>query len=376
MLYLFWISVGLIAYAYFGYPLALWVLSRFRTHVVSRANICPSVTLIIAAHNEESRIRQKLENTIALTYPREKLQIIVASDASSDRTDEIVREYSDRGIELVRAAERRGKENAQKAALEHAVGKIAVFSDTATILDSDAIENIVANFADPSVGCVSSEDRILSEDGFQSGEGSYVRYEMFLRRLESRVNTVVGLSGSFFAARREICRDWDIDLPSDFNTLINAVRAGYRGISDPESIGYYSNVKSNSMEFKRKVRTVLRGITAFMSKIGSVNPLTCKLFLVQIVSHKLLRWLVPFLLISALISNSALALDSAFYGLLLIPHVAFYLAGLTGVCSEYFRRHFWIRMPCFFLTVNASILVAWVKYFLGMRVLAWKPSTR
>jgi len=372
----FWISIGLIAYAYFGYPVFLWILGKFRNRRVLRENICPSVSLIIAAHNEESRIRQKLENSAALSYPREKLQILVASDASSDGTDEIVREYSDRGIELVRSPERRGKEYAQKVALEHANGEIAVFSDTATVLGKDAIESIVANFADPSVGCVSSEDRILSEDGAQSGEDAYVRYEMFLRKLESRVNTVVGLSGSFFAARRGICRDWDIDLPSDFNILINAVQAGYRGISDPESIGYYKSVKSNSMEFKRKVRTVLRGITAFMRKIGSLNPLRHRLFYLQIVSHKLTRWLVPFFLILMFLSNIRLAFDSSFFKLLLILQLAFYWIGLSGVCSEYFRRLFWVRIPCFFLIVNASILVAWIKYFLGVRQLAWKPSAR
>src|SRR2546425_1584838 len=212
----FWMSVGLVANAYLGYALLLWGLSLFRSRRVSKADITPSGTLIITAYNEQSRIADKLENTLKLTYPVSRLKVVVASDCSSDRTDEIVKSYGDRGIQLVRASVRKGKEAAQKLAVEVAKGEIFVFSDVATILPEHAVSNIVKNFHDSTVGCVSSVDRFVDQDGRVSGEGAYVRYEMFLRLLEPRVNSLVGLSGSVFAARREVCKGkWSDDLQRD-----------------------------------------------------------------------------------------------------------------------------------------------------------------
>ena len=170
---------------------------------MARRGDLPDVTLVITAHNEEKRIASKIENTLALTYPRERIQIIVASDGSTDGTNAIVAGRREEGIELLALRERGGKESAQKEAVAAARGDIIVFSDVATILDPWGLERIVSGFADPTVGCVSSEDRLIGKDGRPSGEGMYVRYEMWMRRLESRVNSLVGLSGSFFAARRQ-----------------------------------------------------------------------------------------------------------------------------------------------------------------------------
>ena len=238
----FWSSLIFIFYAYFGYPLLLALVGIFRRDEIFKGNITPMVSFIITAYNENKRIKDKIENTLKLNYPKKKLEIIVASDCSTDGTDEIVNSYNFCGVRLVRAEERRGKENAQKCAVNAASGEILVFSDVATILRSDAVSNIVKNFNDRTVGCVSSLDKFIDNDGNVSGEGAYVRYEMFLRSLETKVNTLVGLSGSFFAARREVCRNWATDLQSDFNTLLNSVKLGLRGVSDPESIGYYKNM--------------------------------------------------------------------------------------------------------------------------------------
>ena len=218
-------AVALVLYAYLGYPAVLMALLLVRDRRVTKAPVLPSVSFIITAHNEERRIREKLENTLGQDYPASRLEIIVASDCSTDRTDEIVGAYPDR-VRLIRAAERRGKEAAQQLAVRAAAGDILVFSDVATALAPDGISSIVGNFADASVGCVSSVDRFVDADGTLSGEGAYVRYEMFLRGLESRVNGLVGLSGSFFAARREVCRRWAADRQSDFNTL-DAQRDGH-----------------------------------------------------------------------------------------------------------------------------------------------------
>ena len=149
------------------------------------------------------------------------MQIIVASDGSTDATNEIVREYRDRGIELLDVKDRKGKENAQKEAIKIARGDIVVFSDVATVIDTSGVSEIVANFADPAVGCVSSEDKMLEDESCApGGEGAYVKYEMWLRGLECAVNSVVGLSGSFFAARREVCLDFSPKMQSDFRTLL------------------------------------------------------------------------------------------------------------------------------------------------------------
>ncbi|MFZ3137481.1 MAG: glycosyltransferase family 2 protein [Thermodesulfovibrionales bacterium] len=378
----FWSSLIFIFYAYFGYPLLLALVGIFRQPGIYKGNITPMVSFIITAYNEDKRIKDKIENTLKLNYPKEKLEIIVASDCSTDGTDEIVNSYNFCGIRLVRAQERKGKENAQKYAVNAASGDILVFSDVATILKPDGISQIVTNFNDPSVGCVSSIDRFIEADGKISGEGAYVRYEMFLRSLETKVNTVVGLSGSFFAARKEVCRDWAIDLQSDFNTLLNSVRLGLRGISDPDSIGYYKNIAEDKREFERKVRTVLRGISVFMKSLPMLNPFKYDLFSWQLFSHKLCRWLVPFALIAAFISNAFLIIDydSTFtysftvYLSIFVLQCTFYLVALLGISTN-LRRNI-LKLPSFFVLVNLSILNAWYRYFRGERMVRWTPSER
>jgi cellulose synthase/poly-beta-1,6-N-acetylglucosamine synthase-like glycosyltransferase len=171
MEFVFWGSVFLVFHAYFGYPLSLWVLSRVRNKKVRKADFFPRVTLIIAACDEEKRIREKLENTLELDYPRDLLRVIVASDGSTDDTNAIVKEYAGHGIELLAIPERRGKENAQKEAVAQADGDVIVFSDTSTRIPPEGLKEIVANFADPSVGCVSSVDRIVGQDANSAAQG-------------------------------------------------------------------------------------------------------------------------------------------------------------------------------------------------------------
>jgi len=374
---IFWVSVAVITYAYVGYPLALGVVSLLRTRRVEKADVCPSVTFIITAYNEEKRIAEKLENTLKLVYPRSKLEILVASDCSPDKTDEIVKSYGERGIQLVRASVRKGKEAAQKLAVEVAKGEIFVFSDVATILPEHAVSNIVKNFNDPTVGCVSSVDRFVDQDGQASGEGAYVRYEMFLRSLETRVNSLVGLSGSFFAARREVCKAaWSDDLQSDFNTVLNSMRMGLRGVADPDSIGYYKNIADERKEYDRKVRTVLRGISVFMRSLALVNPLRHSVFAWQLLSHKLCRWLVPFAMMTAFVSNALLVLSSRWYAMLFLIQILFYSVALGGIFWKPLLRLPIVRLFSFFLLVNASIFQAWIRYWSGERLIVWEPSKR
>lgn len=369
------LTLFLVFFAYFGYPLSLWVIGLVRAREVARAPIRPQVSLIITVCNEEKRIREKLDNSLELDYPPERLQILVVSDGSTDQTCAIVEEYSPRGVELLAFPVQRGKEFSQRDAVAEARGEILVFSDVATRLEPAGLTNIVANFADPTVGCVSSVDRVLDHHGRPGGEGAYVRYEMWLRALESRVHSVVGLSGSFFAARREVCQDFSGEMQSDFRTLLSSMKLGLRGVSDPHSVGCYQDLADVRREFDRKVRTVLRGLTVFFRHLEFLNPFRYGRFAYQYFCHKLLRWMVPFLLAVALASNLVLAFDSTAYALLLALQVIFYLAaglhfaGLGG-------RSPWLRLPRYFVTVNLAILVAWWRYLRGRRMVMWAPSER
>ena len=411
MKFFFWFSLFMIFYAYAGYALVLLTIDvyhRFfkrRKYYFSSSKIdghqaddqLPHVSFIITAYNEAARIAKKIENTLALSYPSEKFEIIVASDCSSDETDNIVESYAGRGVKLVRAPERKGKEHAQMHAVQAATGEIFVFSDVATILKPDALRNIVHNFQDSTIGCVSSEDRFIDRDGGVSGEGLYVRYEMFLRALESRVNTLVGMSGSFFAARREACQNWAPDLQSDFNTLLNAVKLGMKGISDPQSIGYYENIADERKEFQRKVRTVLRGIAVLMRNRQLLNPFRRGLFAWQLISHKICRWAVPFFLTLAMISNAFLLPSGRIYVVLFILQLFFYLAAawyrLRWKAESYSHirhRSVWYmtvarigaivypvaRIAYYFLSVNIAIAWAWVRFVKGERATSWEPSKR
>ena len=199
---------------------------------------------------------------------------------------------------------------------------------------------------------------------------------MFLRKLESRVNTLVGLSGSFFAARKTVCRNWAADLQSDFNTLINAKKMGLRGVSDPQSVGYYSNISDERHEFDRKVRTVVRGISVLMRNLGMLNPFRFGLFSWQLFSHKLCRWLVPFAMILVFVSNFILAFGSFFYLMLFILQLSFYFFALQSGRTSLLNKSKILKVPSFFVQVNLSILNAWYRYLRGERMVTWTPSRR
>jgi cellulose synthase/poly-beta-1,6-N-acetylglucosamine synthase-like glycosyltransferase len=382
---IFWSSIGFVFYAYFGYLLLLMILNVFRNRPIKKENITPKVSFVIAAHNEGERIAAKIENTLGQEYPEGKLEILVASDCSTDGTDAIARSFESRGVKLVRAPERRGKENAQKLGVDAASGEIMVFSDVATVLDPDGVHKIIKNFHDRAVGCVSSIDRFINPDGKISGEGAYIGYEMFLRGLETKVNSLVSVSGSFFAARREVCKDWAVDLQSDFNTVLNSVKLGLRGVLDQEAVGYYTNIVDEDKEFDRKVRTVLRGISVMARNPALLNPLKYGLFSWQLFSHKGCRWLVPLALLLALISNAFMLWDSLIFLVLFVLQITFYCLALAYSKSRAQpgnkkRRGnagpLFLRVPHYFVSANVSILLAWLKYFRGERATYWEPSRR
>jgi glycosyltransferase involved in cell wall biosynthesis len=376
---LFWGIAGLASYSYLLYPLVLAAACRPRAaapvpHEVSNAS-APPLSLIITAYNEAAGIRSKIENTLALDYSPGGLQVIVASDCATDGTDDVVREYSARGVVLVRSEARLGKENAQYTALQAATGDIVVFSDVGTRIPPDALLKLARYFEDPTVGAVSSEDRFMSADGTVSGEGAYVRYEMWLRQMESNLSGLVGLSGSFFAARRSVCAQWDLHSPSDFNTALNCARLRLRAVTAPDVLGFYSDLKDQQKEYRRKVRTVVRGMTAIARHPDVLNVLRFRLFAFQVWSHKLMRWLVPWLLL-LLFGINLWLLDRPLYQACVAVQAILYGVAVAARLSGRVRRHQLARLAYFFVQANLATAEASCRFAVGQRMTTWQPSTR
>lgn len=372
---LFWGSMFLVVYTYFGYPFVLWAFTRIRFRRGLKEKIVPSVSIVIAARNEADKIRQKIEHTLVLVYPRERLEILVASDASDDGTDDLVGEYAARGVSLVRASERKGKEHVQGLAVAVAKGDVIVFTDAATILERDALGTLMQNFTDPTVGAVSTEDLIVDALGNPTAEGLYVKYEMWVRRLESRFHSLVGLSGSCFAIRRELCAEWSPTLASDFLRALYTARQGYRSITDPSTRARFVALRSTQAETRRKIRTFLRGITALMANLDLMNPYRHGRFAFQLASHKLLRYCAPLLLLAGLTTSGLLSGDPL-YALFFWLQAGFYLLGGIGGFHGPFQHQRLVRVAYYFTMVQWTMLVAWGRYALGHQQVTWEPSKR
>lgn len=379
LIFLFWLLTICAIFSYFLYPLILLTLSKLQptahTNLPPSTDF-PSASLIITAHNEGARIKSKILNSLACEYPENQLEIIIASDGSTDETDQIVSEFADQGVKLIRPEQRLGKENAQKHAITHAKGEILIFSDVATEIPANAIISLASHFSNPNIGAVSSEDRFISSTGEIAGEGAYVKYEMWLRKQESRLAGLVGLSGSFFAARKEICDDWDIHSPSDFNTALNCIKKGRKAITAPDVLGYYPDLKDPSKEYARKIRTVIRGITALTRHPEVLNPLKFGLFSFQVFSHKVMRWLEPWFLISLLTVNIAIADENIFYCLTLFGQIVFYSLAIAAHYNHKLMQNSAIKLTYFFVQVNVALLDASLKFISGQRMTTWKPSAR
>jgi len=378
---IFWISLALILYPYVGYWVLLRLLGPLIGRPVAKRPHTPPVSLIVSAYNEAQNMRRKLENTLALHYPRAELEVLVASDASTDETDAIVREFAPQGIELIRLPARGGKVACQNAAIPRAHGEIFVFSDARIQLGPDSIAAMMENFADPSVGCVSSQDLIVDADGQpdqSAGEGFYVRYEMAIRRAEARLGSLVGASGSFYAVRKRLADVWEPGFERDFMTPLKVAAAGYRTVHEPRAIGAYRALAEPEAEFRRKVRTVMRGMAVLFHMRTLLNPFRYPRVAWQLWSHKILRWTVPFFLLTWFGSSIVLAWNhrSPIYTAALVAQVALYLLALAAVLHRELEHRLIFRIPLFFANVNLSILVAWGRFLAGNRQVTWEPSRR
>ena len=372
----FWLFVAAAAYSYLWYPVLLLILPGRKSHDTVKSVPIRKVAVIVAARNEATKIASKLENTLSLQRHGLDLDLIVASDCSDDATDSIVHSYEDRGIRLVRSPARRGKEHAQGLAVASTDAEVIVFTDAGTILPADALLHVADAFGDPEIGAVSSIDRFISADGTLQGEGAYVRYEMWLRDLETRFYSLVGLSGSLFAARRSVCQDWDDRVQSDFGTALRCAQLGLRAVSDRRLIGYYKDISDARKEYQRKVRTIVRGMNSLRIRADVLNVLCDGRFAFEVFSHKVMRWATPGFLLGALAASAALAAQDPVFRVLLAAQLVFYLAPALSRIVPGLRRVAPIRIGIYFVEVNLAILHAAALVFAGRSILTWEPSKR
>ncbi|HEY8507327.1 MAG TPA: glycosyltransferase family 2 protein [Steroidobacteraceae bacterium] len=332
MTYVFWGLLGLVIYVYAGYPLLLLLLRALRgPRKIALGDIEPPVTLIISAFNEGAVIGEKLENSLALDYPRDRLQILVVSDASTDDTDAVVSSFASRGVELLRMQERGGKTAGLNAAMLRARGEIVVFSDANAMYGKDVIRKLVRNFSDPSVGAAVGESTYVDPQGAaEQTEGLYWRYEVAIKRLESELGSVVGGDGAIYAIRRSLYEPMPADAISDFVNPLQIVRAGHRCIYESDARSYEKAADSFDKEFRRKVRIVNRAWRALLRMRSLLNPFRYGLFSIQLFSHKLLRWLVPVFLLALIFVNAALLDEGRIYQAAMAAQAVFYALALAG----------------------------------------------
>lgn len=369
--------IGLILYVYVGYPLLILLLAMFRRRKVHSDDAFePTVSLIVAAYNEEQTIAAKLKNCLELDYPRHKLELIVFSDASTDRTDEIVKGYEKDGIILLSLTERSGKTAGQNLAVTRAQGEIIVFSDANAYWRPDAVRKIVRNFHDPSVGCVCGELIYFSRDKTLIGdaEGVYWSYEKLLKRLEDRAASILGANGSIYALRKALYVPLPEDIISDFIEPLKIIEQGYRTIYEPAAISYEPPTTNFAEEYQRKKRIINRSFYALLYYRSLLNPIKHLVLSWQLVSHKILRWLIPFYLPIIFVVN-LLLIESAFFQLTLALQILFYLTAWLGFWLERMRWHqVLFYAPFYYCLVNLAALEAIVSFFIKrQKFVIWNP---
>jgi len=373
---LFILSLSMIAYACVGYPFLIFLLSRTRQRPVRKADILPKVSVIIAAHNEERDIATKIENTLSLDYPKEKLEIIVVSDCSTDATDEIAREYFDRGVILHRQHERLGKTMAQNSAVEVSTGEILAFTDATTGYQNDALRKLVRPFADAEVGCVSGQLVYVDRSKSAVGRGcrSYWSYEQFVRESESRLSSMIGVTGCLYAVRRSSYTPLAQDMCSDFVIASEIYLKGLRTVSEREAIAIEDTNSVSRDEFRMRVRIMEQTMSALSRYREALSIRRHGVFAFQMISHKVLRYGVAAFLLVALISNLIIVNESAVYQATMAFQSAFYVSALTGwIFTRLGLRIGPLALPYYFVLANIAIIVAFAKHVRGETHAVWDP---
>jgi cellulose synthase/poly-beta-1,6-N-acetylglucosamine synthase-like glycosyltransferase len=373
---IFWVSAAALFYTYVGYPLLLALVSRLRPRAVRRAECEPSVSVIITAYNEERDLAAKLENTLALDYPQELLEIIVASDCSTDRTDEIARSMTARGVRLHRQTERLGKTAAQNAAVEQARGEIILFSDATTHYQPDVLRALMPNFADPTVGCATG--RVIYMDPAKSSVGhgtrSYWGYEFFLKQHESNVCSLIGVCGCLYAVRRSAYVPLYNEACSDFVIATKMVEQGLRAVYEPDAVCMEETNQQADKELKTRVRIITQTFSDLWRNRAMMNPFRSGFYAIELISHKVMRYLVPLFLIAILVATSWLAPQSIFYAVILVGQIAFYgAAALAWMLEKVGLHNRLLAIPQYFVLANLASLIAFYKFLRGERYVRWEP---
>jgi cellulose synthase/poly-beta-1,6-N-acetylglucosamine synthase-like glycosyltransferase len=374
----FWLGVAALAYTFVGYPALVYLLSRLRPRaVLRRAGFAPEVSVIITAYNEERDLAAKLENTLALDYDPSRLEIIVASDCSNDRTDEIARAFAPRGVRLHRQPSRLGKTAAQNAAVAQARGEIVLFSDATTLYRPDVLRAILPNFADPSVGCVAGR-LVYVEPGAASATGqgarSYWGFETFLKVHESRACSLIGASGCLYAVRRAAYVPMYPEACSDFLIATKMVEQGLRAVYEPAALCTEETNERTDKELRMRVRVITQTYTDLWRHRRMLNPLRAGFYAVELLSHKVMRYLVPVFLALVFAGSLALAGTSALYALAAAAQGLFYLAALGGWLFERAGRHNrLLALPMYFALANLASVLACYKFLRGERYARWEP---
>ncbi len=375
------------SYAYVGYPGVLALLARRsgRRNPPLLAD-WPTVSVVIPVYNEERVIADTLEHVLALDYPKDRLQVLVVSDASSDRTDEIVRAFAGRGVELLRMQERRGKTAGENAAGAVVRGDIVVNIDATVHVPRHALRALVRAFADPSVGVASGRDVTTGSAVTEGarGEEQYTNYEMRVRTLETRVYSIVGASGCFFASRRELYRlPFPEQLSRDFGSALVARDHGYRAVSVDDAVCVVPCTPSLRVERRRKMRTMTRGLGTLWYMRRLLNPMRFGVFSWMLFSHKLARWSVTLSAPVAIGGLATLAVLPNGGGVGLVARAMLIATGVVGAIgwsglalSERRTLPRILAIPAFIVAAISAGTQAWTQWLLGRQKPLWEPTRR
>jgi cellulose synthase/poly-beta-1,6-N-acetylglucosamine synthase-like glycosyltransferase len=370
----FWIAALLLFYVYAGYPLLLAIIGLFVRSRRPEPGYCPQLSVLIAAYNEEEAIARKIEQTLALEYPAEKLEVLVLSDCSTDRTDEIVSSFPDKRVRLVRMSDRRGKTHAQNQGIQEATGEVIVFSDATAVYQSKALLYMACNYQDASVGAVSGRYQYFDPtDQSATGLGSmaFWNYESLIKKMQSRIRTITGCCGCIYSVRKTAYTELPADIISDLVQPLQAIKKGYRVVFEDRALAYEETTQSTSEEFAMRVRVVTRAMRGLLSVSDLLQPWKFAWTAFQLWSHKIMRWMVPLFLIVLLAANLML-LDLPLYRMILALQLFFYAVALLNMLLPLHRQWKPLGIPLFFCTLNAAALVSMVEICRGRKYVTWQ----
>ncbi|MBS1794819.1 MAG: glycosyltransferase family 2 protein [Acidobacteria bacterium] len=381
---IFWFSVAALVYVYVGYPVLVYLVSLVFPKAVKRAACEPPVTVLITAYNEEKAIREKLENTLAIDYPKDKLEILVASDGSTDRTDEIVKEFAARGVRLFRQEGRVGKTVTQNNAVERATGEIVLFSDATTDYRPDVLRAMLPNFADEAVGCVAGKLVYVDASASNVGKGAqkYWNYETFLKESESRACSLIGASGCLYAVRKSAYRPMYPEACSDFLICTLVYEQGLRSVYEPAAVCTEDTNRQTDKEMKMRVRVISQTFTDLWRNRRMMNPLRSGFYAVELFSHKVLRYAVPLFLFLIFVANAVLAAESLLapvvsyfpYVEIFLVQTALYLFAFLGWTFEKMGAKAGLfTIPHYFVLANLASVFGFYKFLRGERYATWEP---